>query len=51
MSYTLVAANRGYNISCYDAFTSLITGFSGVPYSIRHWELSNKCEPKCSLRS
>ncbi len=49
MGYSLTAVDRGYSISFCDAFTSVITGLSGLPYSLRHWELSTKCEAKHSL--
>lgn len=49
MNYTLEGSDRNYNISFFDGFTSLVTGLSGLPYSIRHWKLSNTCEHKYSV--
>lgn len=42
MGYSLNAAERGYNIGWYEGCLSFGTGLSGLPYSIRHWELSKK---------
>lgn len=37
-----------YNFSYNDAALTLATGFSGVTYSLRHWELSERSSSGCS---
>jgi hypothetical protein len=49
MNYTLTNTNKGYGISSCDALISLGTGFSGIPYAKRHWELSNRCDASYRL--
>jgi len=42
MSCTLINHARGYHLSCAEAFLAIGT-LSGMPYSLRHWELSEHC--------
>lgn len=43
MNYGLISDFRGYEISFKEGITCLATGFTGLAYSKRHWNLSNKC--------
>lgn len=49
MSYSLETHTNKYNLSPCDIFLSTCTGFSGMPYAIRHWELSQAHTSKTFL--
>jgi serine/threonine protein phosphatase PrpC len=40
MDCTLVNHTRGYQFTPSTAFASAVTGFSGIPFAVRHWQLS-----------
>lgn len=44
LDYGLSSHSDGYIVSNYDAVVIAATAFSGLPFAIRHWELSNKPE-------
>nr|NGX38090.1 hypothetical protein [Chlamydiota bacterium] len=45
MNYSLIDHTRGYQFTSSDAFYSLATGLSGVPFAKRHYHLSNTDTP------
>lgn len=49
MSCSLGLHANQYNLSPRDIFISTCTGLSGVPYAIRHWELSQTHGSEISL--
>lgn len=42
LNYSLITHDRGYHLSAGDILSSVITGFSGVPYAVRHQELGHR---------
>lgn len=42
LNYSLLNSPQGYSLSAGDLLGSLITGFTGVPYAVRHQELGHR---------
>lgn len=43
MSITLESHSRGYDITLNEAFYSVVNGLSGLPYGVRHLDMSEEC--------